>query len=399
MRLLALAACVAAVFASPIPTRAQDKLPPRPRLAADQDTNDAQSYLLYAVANLDKDPRLSQQAYYWASRIDPNSGQAIYGRAITTLLADDGLLRMSYNGPRNDRDRSDLRAIDSLYLLATILDPFLHRNLQRRIFMAQVTAVLGGRASQAAIWAAVEDEMRRGGPAALGYAAYTESKFPAALDYYREALEKAKTKSYFYKMRGEMFWLIGNADSAMAQFKLAIQDQKKIEDKKVVILYQPKAVYEYQLGWIHEREGRTAEAKEAYGRALVEDLSFYPAHVRIGALALEAGDTATAVSEFDLAAQAAPKDAKVKYQNGYVLALTRRLAEASHQLQEAIALEPWYAEPRLLLARLYEASDMADLAGKEYDAFLQRSAQSDLQRAFAQERITVLRGVASKPRQ
>ena len=399
MRIVTLAVLVIGVAVLSLPASGQAKLPARPKLAADQDSNDAQAYLAYAVSNLENDPKLAYRAYYWASRLDPSSAQAVYGRMITTLLSDDGLLKIRVIGAKSERDRADLRAVDSLSQLANILDPFLHRNLDRRLTLAYYTAAVGARYSTAAIWDYVEDKLRSDGPAALGWAAYTDSKFPAALRYYREALDRAKSKSGLFAMRGEMFWLIGNSDSAVAQFKLAISDQKKIEDKKLVILYQPKAIYEYQLGFIHEREGRTNDAREAYGRALVEDLSFYPAHVRLGALSLEAGDTATAVSEFDLASQAAPNDAKVHYQNAYVLVVTKKLADAAHQLQQAVALEPWYAEPRMLLARLYEASDMADLATKEYEAFLARSTQTDLQRAFAQERVTVLKGVASKPEQ
>ena len=400
MRNLALAAALAAsVVAVGFPAHAQDKLPSRPRLAADQDSNDAQSYLLLAADNLEKDARLAQRAYYWASRLDPSSAQAMYGRMISALLADDGLLKLRVTGAKSDKDRADLRVVDSLSQLANVLDPFLHRNLDRRLVLAYYTTYFGARYSTAAIWDYVEDLSRKAGASALAWAAYTDGKFPAALTFYQEALGKAKAKSVIFAMRGEIFWLIGNADSAVAQLQLAVADQKKVEDKKLVILYQPKAVYQYQLGWIHERENRIDQAREAYGHALVEDLSFYPAHVRLGALALEAGDTATAVAEFDLAAQAAPRDAKVKYQYAFVLTLTRKLAESAHQLQEAIALEPWYADPRLLLARLYEATDMGDLAGKEYDAFLQRSPQSDLQRAFAQERLTALKGLASRPRQ
>ena len=397
MRCTVLAVLLTAVALSAPVAGAQDKLPARPTLAADQDTNDAQAYLLHAQANLENDSKLAARAYYWASRIDPSSAQAMYGRMITALLNDDGLLKLRVAGTRNERERSDLRVVDSLSQLANVLDPFLHRNLDRRLILAYFTAKLGSRYNTANIWNFVEEQMRSAGPVSLGWAAYTDSRFPAALGYYKEALERAKMKADLYAMRGEMFWLIGNSDSAVAQFKLAILDQKKVEDKKLVILYQPKAVYEYQLGFIHEREGRTSEAREAYGRALVEDLSFYPAHVRLGALALEARDTATAVTEFDLASQAAPNHAKVHFQNAYVLVITRKLPEAAHQLQLAVGLEPWYAEPRIMLARLYEASDMADLATKEYEAYLGRSTQSDLQRAFAQDRLTALRGVASKP--
>jgi len=73
-----------------------------------------------------------------------------------------------------------------------------------------------------------------------------------------------------------------------------------------------------------EQHDRVSEAREAYGRALQEDIAFYPAHVRLGLLALNAKDTSTAISELDLAAQVAGTEPYVR--RGSTLVRAMRVA-------------------------------------------------------------------------
>ena len=42
------------------------------------DTNDARSYYQYGVRMIDSKPEESVRAFYWASRIDPSSGEVLY---------------------------------------------------------------------------------------------------------------------------------------------------------------------------------------------------------------------------------------------------------------------------------------------------------------------------------
>lgn len=377
---VALLVCLA--LASGSSARAQDTVPPRPRFSAESDTNDAQAYLLLAVRSIRNDERAAGAAYYWASRIDPASAMAMYGRAISTIRAPS----------RNAFQKAELRRVDTLLLRASLLEPFLHRNLDPGI----VPAITGGSR-------AVMLYLEASGPARLAWTAYSERRFVDAAGFYTLALDEIKApalgilRALIHGRRGEAFWLGGEPDSAIAELGLALKEQQRREDKKLVRFYQPTAAYEYQLGWMLERTDHKPDAREAYGRALTEDLAFYPAHVRLAVLALEAGDTATALGEFDVAVQAGPNDAGLRYQYGWVLTAAHKLAEASQQLQQAVALEPWFAEPRILLAKLYEISDMADLAQLEYQAFLDRSAQLNEQRAFAQERLRVLKSGGAKP--
>jgi tetratricopeptide (TPR) repeat protein len=70
-----------------------------------------------------------------------------------------------------------------------------------------------------------------------------------------------------------------------------------------VVFYEPKAMAEYTIGYIYFVMNRRDEARAAFGRALTEDLSFYPAHVALGEIARVSRDSATALQELQLAAE------------------------------------------------------------------------------------------------
>lgn len=375
-----------------VPAHAQEKIPKRPRLAAGLDSNDAAAYLATGRKELDTDPEFAARAYWWASRIAPGSAEAMYGRAVATTLADRSLVTLYVDGPQNDGERREYRAIDSLLITASLLDPFLHKSLDRRIIIAYIAGRMPG--GDATAEREIDREARELGPAAQSWAAYSQGRFADALEYSAMTIAKARARAGIYARRGEMFARLGNSDSAVAQFELAIVEAQKLDKKKLVVFYQPAARFRYQIGLIHEAGGTLEAARDSYGKALTEDLSFWPAHQRLGLLALAAGDTAAGLGELDLAVQAAPHNAYLRYQYGSLLAKRGKLAEAAAHLQRVIADEPWYAEPYVLMARLYEASDLAADAIATYQAFLARSTKDDRQRPFAEQRLAALRGPA-----
>jgi Flp pilus assembly protein TadD len=141
---------------------------------------------------------------------------------------------------------------------------------------------------------------------------------------------------------------------------------------------------------VYEKMGRDSAAQEAYGRALQEDLAFAPAHEALSTLALARGDTTTAVSEMALAVELNPTDAKLRMDYGLILVLTRKPQEGVAELLRATELEPLFAAPRLMLARLYDASGMHVEALEHFRGFLERAPADDPAVADARARVTAL---------
>ena len=119
----------------------------------------------------------------------------------------------------------------------------------------------------------------------------------------------------------------------------------------------------------------------------------------VAALALAAADTATAISEYDLAAQIRTGEPVVQWQLGALLAATGHAADAATHFKAGIAADSVYARSYLGLAKAEEALGDTASALATYQAFLTRAPRSDTGRPFANARVQALRaGGAPEPR-
>lgn len=190
--------------------------------------------------------------------------------------------------------------------------------------------------------------------------------------------------------RARIFGMRAQTDSAIAEFNSALVELRKKDAKSLVFVYNSKATIEHSIGVLLEAHDRPAEAREAYGRALQEDVSFYPAHLSLGLLALGAKDTTTAVSELDLAVQIAGNEPYVRYVYGYTLAAVGKRPEALAQINKAIELDPYYALPYITLAEIQEKNGDHGAARTAYQAYLKHAGKQDPQRTDVEAKVLAI---------
>ncbi|MBW3571672.1 MAG: hypothetical protein KY467_11240 [Gemmatimonadetes bacterium] len=387
---LALVLAVTAVAATtPLDAQRGAQPPRRPALAA-ADTNDARAYLEFGAQNLASRPNEAADAFYWAYQLDPASADALYGRYAAFLVSSPVRLVNYWNGDRRTLRSREVLAADSLYFRALTMDPFLYRRYEMhvlRAYLHQAVRNADGLASERDIQRRIDAFMVHSGPWLRAIEAYAQGRFVQALTFYNEALARARSKSLVRAERGRLFAHVGNHQSALEEFGHALREMRREDERELVFLYESKALMEHGIAVLHERMGDRAAAREAYGRALTEDLGFYPAHVRLGLLALAEGDTATAVAELDLAAQAAGADPSVHYTYGAMLARLGRLDEAAAQLVRAAELAPFYADPWFALGVVRDGKANVDAAREAYARFLNGAARTHRRRAVAEQRL------------
>src|SRR5689334_9446394 len=299
--------------------------PKRPRLSADADSNNSRSYYDLGMEQLDRDPELAANAFYWAARLDPTSADAFYGRRCALLLADKWRFQKYIEEDRRTLQSSDVKRIDSLYLYSLTINPFLYRKLDVRLFNDYIQNWAEDYArknnlSAGEVRFAVEREIRQDASISMrAWQAYGDGRFPDALRLYADAINRARYKAGLRADRGRLFFQLGQADSALAELTLALEEMRKTDKKDLVYVYESKALLEHSIGLIQQRLGNDAAAKEAFGRALQEDLSYFPAHLQLAYIGINAKDTSMALSEMDLAVQIRPDDAMLRYTYGYAL--------------------------------------------------------------------------------
>lgn len=123
-----------------------------------------------------------------------------------------------------------------------------------------------------------------------------------------------------------------------------------------------------------------------------ENLAFYPAHSTLGNLALLARDTATAMREYGLAVELAPKESGPLLEYGALVLAAGDLAGADTALARLVGLEPWFAEPRLLLGDVVARLGRPEDARAHYQAFLSLAPRDDRRMNGARTKLVALGG-------
>lgn len=393
----ALACTYALLTVSVLPAQRLGPAPKRPKVPSALDTNDARAYHDWAMEVFERDPGNAASAFYWAARIDPTLASALYGRRAALIMNNNKLRSAYMSGRRRGSDNKEMRALDSLYLRALMIDPFLHTGLDKRMLMQYLTdnAVQesrrsGEQMSPQEIQFYLTTYLRQTDADTRAWVAYSDGQFARAIQFYAEAIRNSKEKAYLRIDRGRTFAMIGNTDSAVYEFSQALDELRKNDAKSPISLYNSKAVLEHSIAAMYERDRKIPQAKEAYGKALQEDLSYYPAHMRLGLLAVDGNDTTTALSELELAAQIATDEPFVHVTYGFALLRFGKTDEAIVELNKSVALEPLYARPHALLLDAFEKKGDKASAVSEADKFLALASDRDPDRAAITQRRAAL---------
>ncbi|HEU0014560.1 MAG TPA: tetratricopeptide repeat protein [Longimicrobium sp.] len=393
MRRPVLALLLAVAAAAPLcAQRRVDDVPRRPRLPAAADSNDARAYLDAGAERLWERPREAADAFYWAYQINPGSAEALYGRYTALLIAEPRRLVDYWMGERGADAAAEFQAIDSLYFRALAMDPFLYRVYEMHVVRTLVAAFLGRDRRHPSVGSSLHAMIQQAPPWMRGMEAYAQRQWPAAVNHLTTALGQARRKSGLRTELGRIYAHVGNHEQALVELNLALDERRAEDEKEVVYLYESKALLEHSVGTLHERLGALDSAKAAYNRALEEDLSFYPAHVRLALISLAEGDTAAAVAALELATQVATVEPSVSYMFANVLAQAGRLDDAAAQLEKTIAAAPHYAAPHALLGLVRDHQGNAAAAVAAYQGFLARAPRADARRPQLEARVAALQG-------
>jgi tetratricopeptide (TPR) repeat protein len=402
LRRIAIFALACVSLAAPLAAqrgRAASGPPRRPSLGVDADSNNAMGYYMHGVNFIERDPAEAAASFYWASRLNPGWSDALYGEYVARLLTDKNRLVDYMRGQRGVLRSREIQHIDSLYAQARTIDPFLVRRFDRTLLHTWLQTWAENEVRRedptgvnpAAIAHWIDTELLRGDDELQAWMAASEGRNTQALTSYQRAISQSRHKSGLRADLARVHYQMGSYDPALAAMQQAIQEWRKEDgDDRIVILYQSKAVLEHSIGVLHEAKHDVAAAREAYGRALQEDIAYYPAHLRLSTLALAAGDTTSALSEMDLAVQIRGDEPSLRMSYGRLLVSAARYQEAEEQFKKAAELDPDYSAPYFVLARLYDGSGMHDQALEQYRGYLAHAGRTEAQVDAVRQRVEQL---------
>lgn len=353
MRRITLLVLAALLSAAPaLHAQKDQKEPRRPKLIAGADTNDADAYFDFGQRS-DVSWKDTYAADWWAYRLEPDNPQYLYALYIAMWNKQPPEWRSEYlNDAEYVVKSKEAHAIDSLYNEVLIHDPFAHIYYDRCLVPD---------------WIETEDDDL--------WAAYVlEDR-----NCYRQASERyAKSLAAKPKQLGTRFnfsralYFSGNYGGTIAQLDTVLEQMRTRDQKRLSHVYQTKTMFEYMRGWAFVRQQNWDAARDAFGRALSEDVSFYMAHSALAKVALLQGDAPTAVQELDLAVQLRGDEPVLRNEYGVALLQNQRPAEAEAQFRKALELDPWFVTAYYNLAEALDVQKRYPEALQTYQQFMTR---------------------------
>lgn len=352
------------------------EVPKRPKLEASADTNDWEAYYEYGARYFQQFPGRAYDAFYWAGRLAPWSADPLYAQWVAFHMRDIPRFQRYLDEDKKILEAPDVQRSDSLARLAFLRNPFIHRGMEMALYDA-----LPGR------WGG--DILSR------AWLAYANQKFDKALELFGRAISEKPDKFYRLRhIRAVLFVAMRQFDSAHAEMSALLEKTRQLDEKKLVHVYESKAFYEYAIGRLELARGKQTPAREAFERALIEDLAYGPAHVWLATLSEEKRDTASAMASYAQAVDLAPSDPIYRYQYAVALLKASRTEEGLAQMNQAIALEPYYADSYVFKAAAHELIGQPDSARVAYQTYLGRAPRNAQNRTRVTRRLAALDSVA-----
>lgn len=345
----------------------------RPKLPAGADTNDPAAYYKLGDSVKWRLQGLADRAFYWAVRLDPTMAEAYYARwdlrrhGTHHHLYPDGLIRSV-----DDRSPNETGPVDSLRRAALVYNPFLDDALE---IPAQISGLSERQANRDPIMA--------------GLWGYARGDYRRAVNKLGEAIRKKPDYAGLHVPRAYAWVHMQESDSAVADLTALIHRIEQIQNSSVAPYLSTDFLY-YSIGLLRAGQKRYAESRAAYESALLENLGFYMAHVRLSASALLLHDTTTALNELETATLIRADDPMLLVFHASILSSEGRWKEAEGQLRSAIHADTDFALPYAFLGHVAEQRQDTAAARAWYREYLARASHSATERAWVEDHLANL---------
>jgi tetratricopeptide (TPR) repeat protein len=346
---------------------------PRPELAdSTADPNDAMAYYRLGDSVRRVLPGLADQAFYWALRLDPTFADAYLAR--WTLLRQqfpwrampDGSIRRLFAVEPNAAI-----ATDSLAALAISYSPFLEGTMD-------------------VPWWVMRESMSERDPATAGLRAYSVGDYRKAVDEWAKAL-RSEPRAMLLRIPRAYAWVrLNEADSAIDDLTKLVRRLETVQRDSAFARYYSKEFLYYAIGSLQASQQRYEEARAAFEQALVENLGFYMAHVRLAGTAAALSDTTTAITELQTAMLIRTDDPLALVFYASLLINAGRLTEAENHLRSALRADSDYALPHVFLGLAAEQRHDTTMARAEYGLYLARAPRNAKERGWASTHLNKL---------
>ena len=347
----------------------------RPRLAAEADTNDWEAYYDYAVSWLRSRPERARLGFYWAERLNPSRAEPLYGRWVAYWMGRPGWWEDYLNDVKSVVNAPQVRQVDSLFARALLRNPFVPQTLGILLYDQ-----LPGR------WG-TDDQTR-------ALIEYSAGRMQEAAHDFAKVIRRDPHRYYtLHYDRALAFTALQWWDSAAVELDQMLNEMRARDTTRITHTYESRELLLYGLGLLRLAQGDQPAGRAALEGALLENLSFFPAHAMLGQQALQGHHTAQALQEYAQALELSRGEPWARLQYAEALIQTGRPGEGAAQLDTVVRVEPLFADPYLALGAAREASNQPEAAATAFETFLRLAPRNATQNiAYARHRLAALAG-------
>lgn len=334
------------------------------------DPNDWEAYFDAGVAALRTAPSDAALAFVEAGRRDPSRAEPLMARYVAFWLSRTVRDFADYrSGDKNVYLDPAVRSADSLYLLALVRNPFVHRGLEALLFDR------GQRLLSTA-------DTR-------GWVAYSAGDFREAVAVYTRAIDRDSLRT-LWQRRERALSKVGYGDLTGAvrdlEFLLAALRERDETDAEGGY-YASKHGLLHMIGLLHAQRRQFGPAREAFLQALVEDAGFAYAHAGLGVIARAERNARGAAEAYSQSLLLAPHDPVLRQSYATSLLDAGDAEGAIAEARAALQAEPLWAAPYLTLAKALERRGAQAEAQEAYKAFVARATRNDPNLAAARAKV------------
>jgi Tfp pilus assembly protein PilF len=349
-RSLLLALAVAIV--TPLAAQKAPKVPARPKLDARADTNDAHAYMAYGWRK-DVSWKKTLEAFEWAHRLQPDDITILAALQTAFWMRQAPQWRSQYNqGAEFVRKSREAKFLDSLRYEIAVRNPMMY--LRGDCYR------LPGIEDHDDDWEAAAF--------LFDYGCYRESA-----ERYAMAIKRYPRVLGLRFDRAHALYRSSQYGEAVIELQTVLDTLRGRDRKYLSHQYQSRAIIEFMIGNSYLRSGDVPAARDAYMRALTEDLSLYWVHARLAELALMENDARTAIAEYEQAVALKENDGVLLHDYGVALSAAGRFADAEPHFRRSIEIEPYFSTAYYNLAVSLDRQKKRDDARAAYEDFLRRA--------------------------
>lgn len=335
----------------------------------EKDPNNAVSHYNLGLAHLSQDnydDALS--CFYNCIERDPMFGLAHFAIYCTEYKKDKQLYRESLKDDPAEQYLTKIDSVQNHFQKAFFYDPFFDWSLMTILMESKEhSADLYTQELLDLIYEIYYD----------GFEAFFLGKYETAIEKLNFQIKMLPQFHLARFFRGLAYSQIKDYDASINDFTVLIDSLESYNKNKILPIYLETSELYYLVGNAYKLKGDLTNAQTAFQKILLQDMSYYMAHVQLAWIYEQKKDLRRAIRELDAALYVDPDNPVLHYNKAVYLSATGNIPGSIKEYTRATELNKYAYKAYFNLGLLYEYQKEYQDALKSFSKFMEYVPQNE----------------------